>query len=74
MSAWSKSEVYYRKLGGVWLRTDQVAAAEIGLSGIDVHLVSGGRVTLDLARTPAALDSVMQAIAKPPTEDVEAEP
>lgn len=64
MTGWSKTEIYYRKVGGVWLRTDQVAAVAIGQTGIDVHLTSGSRVTLALDRTTKALDEAMTFIAR----------
>lgn len=64
MTAWQTRNVYYRKIGGVWIRTDQVAAVEIGQTGIDVHLTSGSRVTLSLDRTQEALDEAVALIAK----------
>ena len=64
MTAWQTTSLYYRKIGGVWVRTDQVAAVEIGHTGIDVHLTSGARVTLNLDRTQEALDEAVTLIAR----------
>lgn len=64
MTVWQTRSVYYRKIGGVWVRTDQVAAVEIGQTGINVHLTSGSRVTLNLDRTQEALDEAVKLIAR----------
>ena len=59
---WSCSVETLKKIGGVWVNSSQIAAMEIGHTGIDVYLKSGSKDTLNLERDQATLDQAAREL------------